>query len=126
MAYQPLKSLASLNATLQISMASAVRIFEIIDQKPRILEKKENKDFLLKRKHPYNLKISNVSFKYEDTSFNVLKNVDLEIFKGEKVALVGHSGAGKTSLLNLIPRFFDVKEDKFQEINIKDLVSIFT
>ncbi len=123
MAYQPLKSLASLNATLQISMASAVRIFEIIDQKPRILEKKENKDFLLKRKHPYNLKISNVSFKYEDTSFNVLKNVDLEIFKGEKVALVGHSGAGKTSLLNLIPRFFDVKEGQISlgGINIKDL-----
>ena len=123
MAYQPLKSLASLNATLQISMASAVRIFEIIDQKPRILEKKENKDFLLKRKHPYNLKISNVSFKYEDTSFNVLKNVDLEIFKGEKVALVGHSGAGKTSLLNLIPRFFDVKEGQISlgGVNIKDL-----
>ena len=51
MAYQPLKSLANLNATLQMAMASAERVFEIIDQSPNILEKRDNKDFLLKKIH---------------------------------------------------------------------------
>ena len=123
MAYQPLKSLATLNATLQISMASAERIFEIIDQKPIVLEKNPNQDFMLKAGYPYNLKIKKIDFKYEGSSSLILKNINLEIAKGQKVALVGHSGAGKTSLLNLIPRFFDV--DKGQiflgEVNIRNL-----
>ena len=123
MAYQPLKSLATLNATLQISMASAERIFEIIDQKPGVLEKNPNQDFMLKPGYPHNLKIEKVDFKYEGSPNLILKNINLEIVKGQKVALVGHSGAGKTSLLNLIPRFFDV--DKGQiflgEVNIRNL-----
>ena len=57
MAYQPLKSLATLNATLQISMASAERIFEIIDQKPKIIENLNNKDSFLNKNTSYNLKI---------------------------------------------------------------------
>ncbi len=123
MAYQPLKSLATLNATLQISMASAERIFEIIDQKSLVIEKKSNKDFMLKANFPYNLKIEKVDFKYADSPNLILKNVNLEITKGQKVALVGHSGAGKTSLLNLIPRFFDVKKGHIflGNINIRDL-----
>ena len=123
MAYQPLKSLATLNATLQISMASAERIFEIIDQKPLIFEKKPNQDFMLKASYPYNLKIEKVDFKYDGSSNLILRNINLEIIKGEKVALVGHSGAGKTSLLNLIPRFFDVDKGQIclDKINIRDL-----
>ncbi len=123
MAYQPLKSLASLNATLQISMASAERIFEVIDQKPIVIEKNPNKDFMLKISHPYDLRIKKVDFKYENSPNQVLSNIDLEIAKGQKVALVGHSGAGKTSLLNLIPRFFDVKNGHIflGEVDIRDL-----
>ena len=123
MAYQPLKSLATLNATLQISMASAERIFEIIDQKPTIIEKKPNKDSMLKANNSYNLRIEKVDFKYENSPNLILKNINIEIIKGQKVALVGHSGAGKTSLLNLIPRFFDVKKGHIflGNINIRDL-----
>ena len=123
MAYQPLKSLATLNATLQISMASAERIFEIIDQKPIVLEKNPNQDFMLKAGLPYNLKIEKVDFKYEGSPNLILKNINLEIAKGQKVALVGHSGAGKTSLLNLIPRFFDVDKGQIYlgEVNIRNL-----
>ncbi len=123
MAYQPLKSLATLNATLQISMASAERIFEIIDQKSLVIEKKSNKDFMLKANFPYNLKIEKVDFKYADSPNLILKNVNLEITKGQKVALVGHSGAGKTSLLNLIPRFFDIQKGHILVggVDIKDL-----
>ena len=123
MAYQPLKSLATLNATLQISMASAERIFEIIDQKPKIIENLNNKDSFLNKNTSYNLKIEKVNFNYEDSQNQVLKNINLEVIKGEKVALVGYSGAGKTSLINLIPRFFDTQKGKISlgGIDIKDL-----
>ena len=123
MAYQPIKSLASLNATLQMAMASAERIFDIIDSKPKIMENSIIKDNLLKKNSSYDIKISNVSFSYSEVENNILKDINLEIKKGEKVALVGYSGAGKTTLLNLLPRFYDVQKGKIyiENINIKDL-----
>ena len=123
MAYQPIKSLASLNATLQMAMASAERIFDIIDSKPKIVESSITKDNLLKKNSSYDIKILNVSFSYPDDEKNILKDINVEIKKGEKVALVGYSGAGKTTLLNLLPRFYDVKKGKIfiEDVNIKDL-----
>ena len=123
MAYQPIKSLASLNATLQMAMASAERIFDIIDSKPSIVESPSTKDNLLKKKSSYDVKILNVSFSYSEGEKNILKDINIEIKKGEKVALVGYSGAGKTTLLNLLPRFYDVKKGEIyiENINIKDL-----
>ena len=123
MAYQPIKSLASLNATLQMAMAAAERIFNIIDTKPSIVEKNSNKDFYLKNDNAYNIKFSNVSFSYDESKKNTLKSINLQINKGEKVALVGYSGAGKTTLLNLLPRFYEIKLGKItiNDINIKDL-----
>ena len=123
MAYQPIKSLASLNATLQMAMAAAERIFNIIDTRPLIAEKGSNKDHLLKNGTAYSINFSNVSFSYENSDKTTLQNINLEIKKGEKVALVGYSGAGKTSLLNLLPRFYEIKKGKItiNGINIKDL-----
>ena len=123
MAYQPIKSLASLNATLQMAMASAERIFDIIDSKPNIVESSFTKDNLLKKNSSYDIKILNVSFSYPDDEKNILKDINIEIKKGEKIALVGYSGAGKTTLLNLLPRFYDVKKGKIfiEDVNIKDL-----
>ena len=122
MAYQPIKSLASLNATLQIAMAAAERVFEILDKKTQIIENKYPKDSYL-RKDKYNLKVSNLFFKYKNSSKFILKDIDLEILAGEKIALVGHSGAGKTTLMNLLPRFFDPSKGKIEigGINIKEL-----
>ena len=123
MAYQPIKSLASLNATLQMAMAAAERIFTIIDNKPFITEKAISKDTYLRNNTAYDIKFSNVSFSYENSKKNTLQDINLDIKKGEKVALVGYSGAGKTTLLNLLPRFYDIKKGRItiNSINIKDV-----
>ena len=83
MAYQPIKSLASLNATLQMAMASAERIFDIIDSKPNIVESSFTKDNLLKKNSSYDIKILNVSFSYPEDEKNILKDINIEIKKGE-------------------------------------------
>ncbi len=114
MAYQPVKSLASLNATLQIAMASAERVFEILDQKPLIKEVKVPSDQFINLKSKNNLKISKLSFRYQNSTKFVLKNINLEIFSGERIALVGYSGVGKTTLMNLLPRFFDPSKGEIE------------
>jgi len=123
MAYQPIKSLASLNATLQVSMAAAERVFEILDQKPSIIEKQNTKDFMLQADKNHNVKITKLYFKYQSSLKFVLKNISLEINKGEKIALVGHSGSGKSTLMNLFPRFFEPSRGKIEinGVDIKDL-----
>ncbi len=123
MAYQPVKSLASLNATLQISMASAERIFEILDKKPTIKDIPYPSKINLKDRENKNLIISKVSFKYPLSNKLILKDIDMKIYDGEKIAIVGHSGAGKTSLMNLLPRFFDPTKGEIRigEENIKNL-----
>ncbi len=123
MAYQPIKSLASLNATLQMAMAAAERIFNIIDTKPLIIEKQNNKDIHLKNDTTYNVKFSDVTFAYESSNKNILSNINLDIKRGEKIALVGYSGAGKTTLLNLLPRFYEIKKGRItiNDIDIRDL-----
>ncbi len=123
MAYQPIKSLASLNATLQMAMAAAERIFNIIDTKPLIIEKQNNKDIHLKNDTAYNVKFSDVSFAYESSNKNILSNINLNIKGGEKIALVGYSGAGKTTLLNLLPRFYEIKRGRItiNDVDIRDL-----
>ncbi len=127
MAYQPVKSLASLNATLQIAMASAERVFEILDQKPSIKEVKHPRDKDLLTQENHNVKISKLNFKYEKSLKFVLKDINLEIASGEKVALVGYSGSGKTTLMNLLPRFFDPEKGKIEVggININELSNNF-
>ncbi len=107
MAYQPVKSLASLNATLQIAMASAERIFEILDKKPQIKNCDKPEDSKIHKLDKLDLKVSNMFFKYNLSKGFVLKNINLKILDGEKVAIVGHSGSGKTTLMNLLPRFFE-------------------
>tara|TARA_B100000700_G_C15047750_1_gene858770 strand:+ start:2169 stop:3854 length:1686 start_codon:yes stop_codon:yes gene_type:complete len=123
MAYQPVKSLASLNATLQMAMASAERVFEIIDTKPNIRESFKVKDYKIDVDKSQDVKFKRVNFKYAESKDHVLKNLNFEIKKGQKIALVGYSGAGKTTLLNLLPRFYDPYSGEIQlgGINIKQL-----
>lgn len=103
MLYEPVKRLVNVNNTIQQGIAGAERVFSIIDRLPDIDDKPGAPQL-----PPINrsIDIKNVTFCYEKTA--VLKNITLSIKSGEVVAFVGMSGGGKTTLVNLIPRFYDV------------------
>ncbi|MDB3903797.1 ABC transporter ATP-binding protein/permease [Candidatus Pelagibacter sp.] len=107
LAYQPVRSLATLNITINQGLSAAKRILPIIDKKNKI---SENKNSFQLKIDKGNIKFKNVNFGYKTSSKNVLKSINLEIIGGKMNALVGHSGAGKSTILNLIPRFFNCKE----------------
>ena len=104
LAYQPVRSLATLNITIHQGLSGAKRVLPIIDDKPKIQEKKDATNLELKEG---NVSFEKVNFNYTDDEGQILKNVNLS-FQGKKMtALVGRSGAGKSTILNLIPRFYD-------------------
>jgi len=103
MLYEPVKRLTNMNNTIQQGIAGAQRVFSIIDMEPEI---GDGPDAVALPKITRSIDIENVSFAYEETP--VLKDIDLSIRAGEVVAFVGMSGGGKTTLVNLIPRFYDV------------------
>ncbi len=103
MLYEPVKRLTNVNNTIQQGIAGAVRVFNIIDIVPDI---KNDADAIELSKIARGIDIRDVTFCYEEAP--VLKNINLSIKAGEVVAFVGMSGGGKTTLVNLIPRFYDV------------------
>lgn len=107
MLYEPVKRLTNVNNTVQQGIAGAERVFSIIDRQPDIEDKPDAVNLSPVSR---GIDIENVSFCYERTP--VLKNINLSIKAGEVVAFVGMSGGGKTSLVNLIPRFYDVTEGR--------------
>jgi len=104
LAYQPVRSLATLNMGIHEGLSAAKRILPIIDIKNEVSEKLNAKDLVIKSG---NIEFKEVNFKYKETQNNVLKSININILGGEMNALVGHSGAGKSTILNLIPRFFN-------------------
>ncbi len=103
--YEPVKRLTNVNNTIQQGIAGAQRVFAIIDTIPDI---KDSETSTPLPRISAGISIRNVNFRYEETP--VLKNINLDIRAGEVVAFVGMSGGGKTTLVNLIPRFYDVTE----------------
>ncbi len=103
MLYDPVKKLSKLNNAIQQGLAAADRVFDIIERDPDI---KEHPDPVQIQTGPHKVTFQNVFLKYDETM--VLKNISLNAEAGEILALVGMSGGGKTSLVNLIPRFYDV------------------
>ncbi|HPN10063.1 MAG TPA: ATP-binding cassette domain-containing protein, partial [Syntrophales bacterium] len=101
------KRLTNMNNTIQQGIAGAQRVFSIIDMEPEIGDRP---DAVALPKIARSIDIENVSFAYEETP--VLKDIHLSIRAGEVVAFVGMSGGGKTTLVNLIPRFYDVAEGR--------------
>ena len=100
----PIKTLGTVNITIQNSLAAAERVFKVIDSKPDINDKPDAKEI---ESFSEEIRFDNVSFDYGEKSVPVLKNVSFSISKGSVVALVGRSGAGKSTIADLIPRFYD-------------------
>tara|TARA_B100000676_G_C18051017_1_gene831186 strand:- start:1283 stop:2275 length:993 start_codon:yes stop_codon:yes gene_type:complete len=125
LAYQPVRTLATLNLTINQGLAAAKRILPIIDQKHNIFED----DKLDKLKVlSGTITFEKVNFNYNSNSRSILKNVNLSISGGKMTSLVGHSGAGKSTILNLIPRFYDCSDGDIkidnQSIKSKRLSSL--
>ena len=125
LAYQPVRSLATVNMLIYQGAAAGQRVFKIIDREIKIKDDNKLPSLQIDKS---NIKFDNVSFQYETGKERAIKNISIDI-EGEKItALVGHSGAGKSTILNLIPRFYEPQEGKIfldgQEINKVSLKSL--
>ena len=106
MAYRPVKALAGVNTTLQEGFAAASRLFDALDTMPRIKDRPGARPLVVPHGH---VQFTDVSFRYAADAAGV-EHITLDIPSGKKVALVGHSGGGKTTLFNLMLRFYEVDD----------------
>lgn len=109
MLYEPIKKLNKENHNIQQGLAASQRVFELIDRKPEVQEKPDARNL---ENVQGVIDFSNVSFRYDDKM--VLNNINLRIEKNEVLAVVGKSGVGKTTLVNLIPRFYDITSGRLE------------
>ena len=107
LAYQPVRSLATLNIGIKQGITGARKVLPIIDTKNKIKDKDGATELLLKEG---NIKFKNVVFNYKENDRKILKSVNLDIPAKKMTALVGHSGAGKSTILNLIPKFYNIND----------------
>jgi subfamily B ATP-binding cassette protein MsbA len=114
----PAKAISKATYAVKSGMAAAQRVFEVLEVQNEITDKP---DAIVKESFEKNITIENINFRYEDE--NVLKNFSLEVPKGKTVALVGQSGSGKSTIANLLTRFYDVQEGsiKIDGTDIKDM-----
>lgn len=116
----PIKELSGVNNRIQETSAAAERVFEIMDIQPSI---KDIPDAVEKNHLDNSIEFKNVTFQYEDAEEPVLKNLNFKLRKGEIIALVGPSGGGKSTLVDLIPRFYDPTNGEIliDGINIRNI-----
>ena len=107
LAYQPVRSLSTLNIVINQGYSAASRILPIIDTVNSIRDKANSKKIEI---HDGKIQFKDIYFKYNSNEENVLNNINLEFKGGKMTALVGHSGSGKSTILNLIPRFYEPKD----------------
>ena len=105
LAYQPVRSLATLNITVQQGLSGAKRVLPVIDDKQKIKDNSDSKDLNVTKG---DIKFKEVQFNYVKDNHQILNSINLEIPGKKMTALVGHSGAGKSTILNLIPRFYNI------------------
>ena len=104
LAYQPVRALSTLNLVLNQGLSAASRILPIIDQENSINDVSDAKPIVIKNS---NIKFKDINFSYEVEEGETLSSINLEFKGGKMTSLVGHSGSGKSTILNLIPRFYD-------------------
>ncbi len=118
-AYDPVKRIGKVNASIQQGLAAAARVYTILDIKPAIRDSDDAKQLL-----PFSKSIvfKEVTFCYSDNT-QALSNISLSVPRGQTLAIVGHSGGGKTTLTNLIPRFLDVTSGSIMidDVDIRDI-----
>jgi subfamily B ATP-binding cassette protein MsbA len=116
----PIKSLGELNNNVQIALASSKRVFKIIDTPVSITDRP---DPVVKSSFDDKIYYDRVYFRYTEKDEQVLTDINLQVKKNQKIAIVGGSGAGKTTLVNLLPRFYDVTQGtiKIDNIDIRDI-----
>ena len=120
LAYQPIRSLATINMSAYQGAAAFKRISDIIDKEIKIKELVNSPKLILKNS---DIKFRNVGFKYESTDQKAIKDISLDIKGNSMSAFVGHSGAGKSTIINLLPRFYDPQEG-YIEIDNQNIKSI--
>ncbi len=120
LAYQPIRSLATINMVAYQGAAAFKRISKIIDKKIIIKDDTSLPNLIIKNS---DINFKNVDFKYETTKERAIKNISLEIEGNTMAAFVGHSGAGKSTIINLLPRFYDPQEGSIEidKQNIKNI-----
>ena len=106
LAYQPVRALSTLNMVLNQGLSAAARILPIIDEKNKINDLIDSKPLV---KINANIEFKKINFSYEVNEGEVLKSINLKFLGGKMTSLVGHSGSGKSTILNLIPRFYDAQ-----------------
>ena len=120
MMYSPVKRMSKLYGNIQPGVAAMNRIYDIIEEESKIID---SADPVLLKDTSFNVEFKDVQFQYNQKDGLVLRNIDLHVAPGEVLALVGMSGGGKTSLVNLVPRFFDITSGEILigGKNIKDI-----
>ena len=106
LSYQPVRALAQIHIGLNSGLAAASRLFEVLDQKSHIIDKKNDPKLSVS---DGSIEFNNVNFGYPGQNNNALSNINMKINGGETIAFVGHSGAGKSTIFNLLPRFYDIQ-----------------
>jgi len=117
---RPIKRMANVQTIIQQALVANTRIYEVLDTKPSVVEKPDALELeVMKEK----IEIKQVVFHYDVSSGLVLQDINLDIKKGELVAIVGPTGSGKSTLVNLIPRFYDVTQGHilFDGVDVKDV-----
>ena len=117
--YTPARRAMTRFNSISANISSITRVSEILEEVPAIVNKKDCIKF---ENFARDITFENVDFKYKDSTEKILKNINLDVKKGETIAFVGNSGGGKSTLVNLIPRFFDVSGGslKIDGIDIRD------